>query len=129
MSRAVLDASAVIALLKGERGGASVKKVIADAVIGVVNHAEIVSHFVRIGASEDDIQAMLRALPMTVIAADEALGWEAAAMLSRTSKAGLSLGDRFCLALAKRLGVPAFTADRLWKEIAADCDVSVVVIR
>ena len=42
---------------------------------------------------------------------------------------GLSLGDRFCLALAKRLGVPAYTADRAWKDVATDVGAKVVAIR
>lgn len=41
----------------------------------------------------------------------------------------LSLGDRFCLALAKRLDAPAYTADRAWKEVAADVGAKVVAIR
>jgi PIN domain nuclease of toxin-antitoxin system len=40
----------------------------------------------------------------------------------------LSLGDRFCLALAKRLGAPAYTADKAWKDIASDAGAKVVVI-
>jgi PIN domain nuclease of toxin-antitoxin system len=54
------------------------------------------------------------------VAADEALAWEARALRSVTSSAGLSLGDRFCLALAKRVELPAYTADGAWKNIAAD---------
>jgi PIN domain nuclease of toxin-antitoxin system len=34
-----------------------------------------------------------------------------------TRKLGLSLGDRACLALAKRLRVPAYTADRAWAAV------------
>ena len=40
---------------------------------------------------------------------------------------GLSLGDCACLALAKRRGVPALTADRLWSQLGTDH--AVVVIR
>lgn len=129
MTSAVLDASAVIALLKGERGGMKVAGVVAEAAIGVFNHAEVVSHFVHLGAPLEEIRAMLGALPLNVIAADEALAWEAGALRAVTAKAGLSLGDRFCLALAKREGVPAYTADRAWKEIAADSGTKVTVIR
>lgn len=32
-------------------------------------------------------------------------------------KAGLSLGDRACLALVGLLGTPALTTDRLWAEV------------
>lgn len=129
MTAAVLDASAVIALLKGERGASKVAAVIADATVGVFNQAEVVSHFVHLGAPEDEVRTMLGALPYTVAVADEALGWEAGLLRAATAQAGLSLGDRFCLALARRLDAPAYTADRAWKEIAAAARVKVVAIR
>jgi ribonuclease VapC len=40
-----------------------------------------------------------------------------------TRDAGLSLGDRACLALARRLDVPAVTADRAWLNVDAGVDV------
>jgi PIN domain nuclease of toxin-antitoxin system len=40
-----------------------------------------------------------------------------------TREAGLSLGDRACLALARRLGVPAYTADATWASVTLDVDV------
>jgi ribonuclease VapC len=129
VTQAVLDASAILALLKGERGGSKVAGVVGDAVVGVFNEAEVVSHFVHLGAPVEEIRAMLGALPYSVIPADEALGWEAGALRATTSAAGLSLGDRFCLALAKRLGAPAYTADRAWKDVASAVGVKVVAIR
>ena len=129
MSAAVLDASAVIVMLKGERGASKVAAVVGDAAVGVFNQAEVISHFAYLGAPIGEIREMLAALPYHVVAADEALGWEASALRAVTSSAGLSLGDRFCLALAKRLSVPAYTADRSWKEIAGAAGVKVVPIR
>jgi PIN domain nuclease of toxin-antitoxin system len=46
-----------------------------------------------------------------------------------TAKAGLSLGDRICLAQAKRLNATALTADRPWAIIAERLDVKVELIR
>jgi ribonuclease VapC len=46
-----------------------------------------------------------------------------------TAEAGLSLGDRFCLALARRDGLPAWTSDQNWKKVADAVDVKVVAIR
>jgi PIN domain nuclease of toxin-antitoxin system len=46
-----------------------------------------------------------------------------------TADAGLSLGDRFCLALALRDGLPAWTADKAWRTIADAAKVKVVLIR
>lgn len=129
MTRAVLDASAILALVRGERGGSKVAAVIADAAVGVFNQAEVVSHFTHLGAPLDEIRSMLGTLPYTVVPADEALGWEAGALRAVTATAGLSLGDRFCLALAKRLAAPAYTADRAWRDVAAAAAVKVVSIR
>lgn len=129
MTAAVLDASAIIALLKGERGASKVAGVIADAVVGVFNQAEVISHFVHLGAPVDEVRAMLEALPYKVIEANEALAWEAGALRPATRAAGLSLGDRFCLALAKQTGAPAYTADKAWKDVAADTGAKVIVIR
>lgn len=129
MTHVVLDVSAILALLKGERGASKVGSVIADASVYAINQAEVISHFVHLGAPLDDVRAMLAALPYTVVAADDALAWDAGNLRAATSSAGLSLGDRFCLALAKRLGVAAYTADKAWRDIAGDVAVKIVTIR
>jgi PIN domain nuclease of toxin-antitoxin system len=46
-----------------------------------------------------------------------------------TRRAGLSFGDRVCLALAKREGLPAVTADSAWTRIADAVGVKVQLIR
>ncbi len=129
MSVAVLDASALIALIRNEPGGEAVAEIIGDAQIGVVNLAEVVSHFVRNGVPFDQVNAMLKLLPMAVVPADAALAWEAGQLREKTAAAGLSLGDRFCLALAKRAGLPAWTSDKVWNSIENDAGVKVIVIR
>lgn len=129
MTHVVLDASAILALLKGERGASKVVAVIADASVCAINQAEVVSHFVHLGAPLEEVRAMLGALPYTVVPADDALAWEAGSLRTATASAGLSLGDRFCLALAKRLGVAAYTADKAWRDIASEVAAKVVTIR
>ncbi len=49
-----------LALLLGETGGDAVKAVLDAAIMGVVNLAEVVSHYAKLGASRADIEAMLR---------------------------------------------------------------------
>ena len=70
MSKAVLDASALLALLKDEPGAAEVAEVIAEASMSSVNYAEVVSHFVHAGMPIDQVEAMLRPLPLTIVDAD-----------------------------------------------------------
>ena len=125
----VLDASALIAMLKGERGAAKVAGAIAGARISSVNYAEVISHFIHAGMPGREVDAMLDPLPMTVVAADKALAQLAGRLRGMTAEAGLSLGDRFCLALARRDGLPAWTSDLDWKKIADAAQVKVVAIR
>jgi len=129
MNEVVLDASALLALLQDEPGASKVEGIIASAQISVVNYAEVVSHFVRLGMPEREVDAMLDPLPMTIVPADKALGQLAGRLRAVTADAGLSLGDRFCLALAIRNGLPAWTADKAWRTIADAAKADVVVIR
>jgi PIN domain nuclease of toxin-antitoxin system len=94
-----------------------------------VNYAEVVSHFIHAGMPADQVDAMLRPLPMTVVAADQALAVIAGRLRAVTAEAGLSLGDRFCLALARRDDLPALTADKQWRTVADAAGVTVSVIR
>lgn len=129
MTSAVLDASALLALLLGEPGFERVRTVLADCAMTTVNIGEVVGHYARAGASETDIRLVLDPLPIERIPLDENLAFTTGMLLPVTKPAGLSFGDRACLALAARLGVPALTADRAWQSIAAAAAVAVEVIR
>ena len=125
----VLDASALLALLRGEAGAKKVEGALAGARMSVVNMAEVATHYHKLGMPDEEVDAMLRPLPVELVPADAALAREAARLRRHTVEGGLSLGDRFCLALAKREGLPAWSSDRKWKEIAAAAEVKVVAIR
>lgn len=125
----ILDASALIALLKAEPGADMVAVAIADAAMGVVNLAEVISHFAHLGMPEDAINAMLQPLPITLLSADPALARAAGQLRRLTASAGLSLGDRFCLALALQEGRAAWTADRAWLDVADLVGVKVRLVR
>ncbi|WP_031439404.1 type II toxin-antitoxin system VapC family toxin [Sphingomonas sp. FUKUSWIS1] len=131
----VFDASALIAMIKGEKGSAKVAAGIAGiagiagARVSSVNYAEVVTHFIHAGMPERQVDAMLDPLPLTVVPADKALAQIAGRLRAATAEAGLSLGDRFCLALARRDGLPAWTSDQNWKKIADAVEVKVMTIR
>lgn len=129
MSAAVLDASALLALLLDEPGASVVAEALIEARMSSVNYAEVVSHFIHLGMPATEVEAMLRPLPFAIIDADQALATSAGQLRAVTATAGLSLGDRFCLALARRDCLPALTADRQWQSIAEAAGVEVSVIR
>ena len=132
-SQPTLDASALLALLQNERGAAVVEDAIADgATISTVNLAEALSTMARKGADPATALATMTERgviggAITVEPFTLADAVEAARLRPLTAKAGLSLGDRSCLALARRLGTPALTADQPWRGI--DLPVAVRSIR
>jgi ribonuclease VapC len=126
MTDVVLDASAVLALILGEPGGATVAAQLHEAGLSTVNLAEVAQ---RLTDQWPDAQVttVLDRLPCEVTDFDRAMAMRAGLMRRATRERGLSLGDRACLALAERLGLPVLTADRAWAEL--DLGVEVVLIR
>jgi ribonuclease VapC len=110
----VLDASALLAYLQRERGHAAVEPVLENSALSAVNLSEVLQKAVASGVSTDGLVSDLEAVGIRVHAFDAEDAACAAELWASTRKLGLSLGDRACLALAKRLHVPAYTADRAW---------------
>lgn len=125
----VLDSSAVLAGLLGEKGGDAVGPTLDDAVIGTVNLAEVAAALVRRGNSMVQARAVIAALNCPTVPADAELALDAGFLRSLTDRAGLSLGDRFCVALARRFNCSVLTADRSWAEIGERCGIDVKLIR
>ncbi|HET6684190.1 MAG TPA: type II toxin-antitoxin system VapC family toxin [Gaiella sp.] len=124
---AVLDASAVVALAHNEPGADAVAPRVDGACISTVNWSEVARVSVAVGRDPADLHALLvdagcQTIDFTV---DDAT--LAARLWESTRDEGLSLADRACLALAKRLGIPALTADRAWTRL--DVGVEVIAIR
>lgn len=122
----VLDASAVLALLGGEPGSEVVSNAIAESTISAVNLSEVAAKLADVGIPFAEIRAVLAGLPFEVADFGQTLAYEAAALRPATRHLRLSLGDRACLALARRLGVPAVTADRSWADVSAGVEVRLI---
>lgn len=125
----VLDASALIAALMDEPGGELVEAVLDTALVGTVNLAEVVAALARDGNSEEEVRSIIAILRLSCVPPDEEMALDAGLLRSITDRAGLSLGDRFCLALARRLDAPVLTADRSWRKVADQVGVEVRTVR
>jgi PIN domain nuclease of toxin-antitoxin system len=123
----VLDASALIAYLDDEPGSKRVEELVDDAVMSAVNWSEAYGKLRARGVDAESVTAAVRATGFAIHPFDAADAVAAGELLPRTVRAGLSLADRACLALAQRLGAPAITADRAWLEL--DLDVEIVSLR
>jgi len=130
---AVLDASTLLALLKGEPGAERVAEALEQgAYLSAVNLAEVLSKLADWGEDPAEAQARMAqvgllgaAVEVLPFTGEDAL--EVARLRALTRAYGLSFGDRACLALARRLGLPALTAERAWAEL--DLGIPVEVLR
>lgn len=117
MASVVLDASAVLALVRDEPGANKVAPYIGRAAISAVNLQEIIKELLLSGLDEPTSRELLDELRLDVRAHDTQAAYAAAALHAQTRQYGRGLGARSCLALAVQLGVPALTADREWKKV------------
>ncbi len=109
----VLDASALLARLKGETGSEVVEQALLDdARCSAANWSETAQKVIAAGGNWLNTRSLLLSYQLTVeaVTAEDA---EWAAKLWRPAE-GLSLADRLCLALAERLNVTVLTADAAW---------------
>ncbi len=124
MSEAVLDASAVLAVLKAEPGAQFAEEAF-PAHISSVNLSEVVAKLSDGGMTEPTIRDALQSLPLQVVTFDEEQAYDTGLLRPATRNLGLSLGDRACVGLARRLGAPVLTADQRWSRLSVGVDVTV----
>lgn len=118
MIKNILDASAILAVLNGERGEKKVIPILAESAVSSVNLTEVAAKLFETGMDESNARLAVSVLGIgEVVDFTEDLAWEAARLRSLTKQYGLSLGDRACLALAIKLKVPAVTADKEWSKL------------
>jgi ribonuclease VapC len=126
MSGAVLDASALLAVMLNEPGADVVEVHFERAVISAVNLAEVGAKMIERGAALELLEAEIRAAEITVVAFDAAQAMESARLRPATKERGLSLGDRACLALAARTDRIVLTSDRDWTEVRLPLDIRLI---
>jgi PIN domain nuclease of toxin-antitoxin system len=123
MPSVVLDASAILAVLNGERGAEQVMAEIDHAVVSTVNYAEVASKLIDKGRSRDAAKEAICGLGVQIADFDQDLADRTAELRPLTRHRGLSLGDRACIALAQRDGVAVLTADQRWRDAVPDVEI------
>ena len=126
MSRVVLDASALLALLNDEKGADKVRELLPDALISTVNLAEVVTRLSLLGMPAEQTREILTLLGLEIVPFDEEQAFLTGLLVAKTHSLGLSLGDRACLALANVTSTTAVTADRVWKELKLGVKIQLV---
>lgn len=131
MKPVVLDTSALLAFLWQEPGWEQVQATLADATcrMSAVNLAEFVSKTQERTVPQAQIEDLLSALPLEIVASDKAHAIETGLLRNATRELGLSLGDRACLALARQYKASALIADRPWLALTDALQLDIQCIR
>ncbi len=130
--RAILDSSAILAYLLNEPGGDAVDRALVEgAGISAANWAEVLSKLAERGGDPEGIARRFEregvlGEGLVVCPLDDAQALRIARLRPLTREAGLSLGDRACLALACSLGLPALTTDRAWTALDVGTEVKLI---
>lgn len=130
MKEYVWDASAILVWLKQEPGVERLENLLASAdghLVSAVNLAEVAGWFDERGMPTERIREMLRELDIDVVPFDFDDALTSGLLRTTTRPLGLSLGDRACIATARRRRAVVVTADREWLKV--DLGVGVECLR
>jgi PIN domain nuclease of toxin-antitoxin system len=122
----VLDSSAVIAYLKGERGASMVRSIIRSTIMSTVNLAEVLQWGIRNGREIENLPERLYRTGLVFVNYTPLHALETGRLYPDTYFLNISLGDRACLGLAKTLGLPAYTADITWDQLQVGTEVRLI---
>ena len=127
MSEYVVDASAIIALARGEKGFERVEEFREWSVVSAVNLMEAFSRIVRHDVAPQRVHSFLQQAFPIVIPFDREQSETAAIIHAGSRNLGLSHGDAACLALGSMRKATVLTGDRAWKQV--DLGVKIMLFR
>jgi ribonuclease VapC len=127
VNRAVLDASALLAVMFKEAGAEKVIGYLPGAVLSAVNLAETLTRSIDAGMTLEAARRMVFAFMCEVVPFDDEYASLTASLRTPTRPFGVSMADRACLALGLNTGYPIVTSDKKWDKF--NVGVKVIQIR
>jgi ribonuclease VapC len=122
----ILDSSALLAVLLGEKGADLVIPVMRESILSSVNLSETLERGVAQGHAGHKLIVQIERFGVEIRPFDRDQAVIAADLRPLTRSRGLSLGDRACLALARSLDAPVLTADQVWAELDIGIDIRLI---
>ncbi|RJG57749.1 PIN domain-containing protein [Sphingobium terrigena] len=122
----ILDSSALLAVLLGEKGADAVLPVMRESILSSVNLSETLERGIAQGHAAQKLVAQIERFGVDIRPFDRDQALIAADLRAVTRSRGLSLGDRACLALARSLDAPVLTADQVWAELDIGIDIRLI---
>jgi PIN domain nuclease of toxin-antitoxin system len=115
-----------MAFLDNEPGSEVVRSLIFHSNVSTVSLAEAYSILAKRGEDGIAVFKEVRFAMGEVVPFTERQAEIAGALRASTQQAGLSLGDRACLALAIDLNGDVYTTDRVWATLNLPCKVHLI---
>jgi ribonuclease VapC len=122
-SAVVLDASALIAVLRVEPGADVVKRHLRDSYVSSVNVAEVLCKSRSNGASPEADAWALSNMGLIQVPFDFAQAQIVASIRELTAGGNVGLADRACMALGIMQNIPVLTGDREWTKYKLPVEV------
>lgn len=117
-TRCVLDASSLLSYILNREGADSVAELLESSAMHAVTWTEMLTQLSRRADVHEPDLVAARLKKLIHIDVGQGEDAERAAQLASLGpQSGLSLGDRYALAMAARLGVPVVTAHSHWTEL------------
>jgi len=124
--KVVLDASALLTVLRNEPGADRVAPHLGRSIMSAVNVAEVATILGRRGMAASSVLADVCKIVGEILPFDMEQARLSAALDEKTRSLGLSLGARACLALGVMTGFPVLTADGAWAKVDLNVTIEVV---
>ena len=125
-SLAVLDSSAILAVIFSEPGDEVVLPLLKGGLLSTVNSAEVHTRLVSRGIDTDFAWRRVIAFGCEISYFDDVQARLAGELVLQTRPFGLSLGDRACLALAIQRKAAVYTTDAAWKNLNLGIEINVI---
>ena len=124
--RAILDASAMLALIFGETGADIVALQARASGILSVNFSEVLQRVIAIDGNPDRAEEAADLLGIEVVPFDRRLARLTAELREKTSFMGATFADRACLALGLESGAPILSSDQDWQKLDIGIDIRMI---
>ena len=128
MNKVILDSSALLALINNEEGSSVVEELLGSIIMSSINISEVASILLDSEMDTEQVSKAIEPFIDSIIDFDFEYSILCASLKKSTKHLGLSLGDRACISLGIKLGLPIYTADKICAEVKLD-NIDIRLIR
>jgi ribonuclease VapC len=122
----VLDTSALLAFLLGEKGQQRVATELSRSVMSTINLSETLARMIPHGIDPRALRVQLDTAGIRFVDLDAAQAVVVAEIRDRMRRRGIGIADCCCLALGLHIAVPVLTADRAWSQLGLGVQVDLI---